>query len=65
MNNAEIPTLLDSMLLTAIVDNRRLISEIYGRLEKMRSDMEEDLEAQSYSVHNNLRVKWMILFSIN
>ena len=41
MNNAEIPTVLDSMLLTAIVDNRRLISEIYSRLEKMRSDIEE------------------------
>jgi len=41
MNNAEIPTVLDSMLLTAILDNRRLISEIYSRLEKMQSDMEK------------------------
>jgi len=41
MNNAEIPTVLDSMLLTAIVDNRRLISEINSRLEKMQSDIEE------------------------
>lgn len=41
MNNVEIPTVLDSMLLTAILDNRRIIREIYSRLEKMRSDMEE------------------------
>jgi len=35
INNAETPTALDAMLLTAVVDNRRLIEEVAKQVEKL------------------------------
>lgn len=39
MSNADLPTVLDVMILTAIVDNRRRIEELGRRLEMLRLQM--------------------------
>jgi len=41
MNNAEVPTALDVMLLTAVVDNRRLIQDLFSRMDAIQSDLKE------------------------
>jgi len=41
MNNAEVPTALDAMLLTAVVDNRRLIQDLFSQMDALQSDLKE------------------------
>ncbi|MEM1507890.1 MAG: hypothetical protein QW702_00110 [Candidatus Bathyarchaeia archaeon] len=41
MSYAQIPTVLDVMLVTAIVDNRKLIEEALRQIKVMRAKMEE------------------------
>jgi len=41
MNNAEVPTALDVMLLTAVVDNRRLIQDLFSRMDALQSGLKE------------------------
>lgn len=41
MSYAQIPTVLDVMLLTAVVDNRKLIEETLRQIKVMRAKMEE------------------------
>lgn len=40
MSNAKVPTALDIMLLTAVVDNRKLIEEIGEQVGAIRSKLE-------------------------
>jgi len=41
MNNAEVPTALDVMLLTVAVDNRRLIQGLLSRMDALQSGLKE------------------------
>jgi len=41
MSYARVPTALDVMLLTAVVDNRRLIEDLFDQIGVMRSQLEK------------------------
>ena len=45
MNNAEVPTALDVMLLTAVVDNRRLILNLQSDVKEIKQRLEELLDS--------------------
>jgi len=41
MNNAGAATALDTMLLTAAVDNRRMILDLFSRMDTLQSELNE------------------------